>query len=54
MLSRQQIGDYIYPIIVQKYQEGGAASKIVGVLLDSPQVEKQRLVQDQIYLLEMA
>ena len=53
MLSRQQIGDYIYPIIVQKYQEG-AASKIVGVLLDSPQVEKQRLVQDQIYLLEMA
>jgi hypothetical protein len=53
MLDRQQIGDYIYPIIVQKYQEG-AASKIVGVLLDSPQVEKQRLVQDQIYLLEMA
>ena len=54
MLDRQQIGDYIYPIIVQKYQEGGAASKIVGVLLDSPQVQTERLVQDPNYLLEMA
>ena len=53
MLDRQQIGDYIYPIIVNKYQEG-AASKIVGVLLDSPQVQTQRLVEDPNYLLEMA
>lgn len=51
-MNRQQIGDTIYPIIVQTYQE--AASKIVGVLLDSPQVDKQRLVNDQNYLLEMA
>jgi len=36
-LNRQQIGDHIYPLIVQRYQEQ-VASKIVGVLLDSPQV----------------
>lgn len=52
-LSRQQIGDHIYPLIVTKYQEQ-VASKIVGVLLDSPHVQTQRLVEDQSYLLDMA
>lgn len=50
--ERQTIGDFIYPHIVQRYQEH--ASKIVGVLLDSPQVDTRRLAQDQGYLFDIA
>lgn len=49
---RQQIGDFIYPTVAQKYAEH--ASKIVGVLLDSPQVDTIKLTKEPNYLFDMA
>lgn len=50
--QKQQIGDQIYPHIHARYPEHSA--KIVGVLLDTPQVDQMRLIQDQTYLMGVA
>lgn len=49
---KQKIGDTIYQMILPKYQDSSA--KIVGVLLDTPQVNTMRLAQDPAYLMEVA
>ena len=49
---KQQIGDQIYPQIHAKYPEHSA--KIVGVLLDTPQVNQHDLIRNPSYLMSVA
>lgn len=46
---KQKIGDTIYQMILPTYKD--ASAKIVGVLLDTPQVDKMMLVQNPAYLM---
>lgn len=42
--QKQQIGDQIFHVIASRW--GDAASRITGILLDSPQIDLNRLVAD--------